>query len=508
MARLHRIRARVAAWCAIVLAGTVTLSGCGSLYDLPLPGGADTGSNPMKVHILFRDVLDLVPQSTVKVNDVTVGKVTSIKLKGYTADVSVELARSVELPENAQATIRQTSLLGEKFVSLSEPANPSSGRLGNGDVIGLADSGRNPEVEEVFGALAALLSGGGVGQLKVNAEELSKAVGGREDEVRSVLDQLHYFTGQLAENKDEVVSAIANLNRLATQIRQQDKTIRLTLDNVPQALASVDKQRADLVRMLQALDRLSNVGVQVIKAAKQSTINSLRDLSPVLSKLAEAGDAFPKSLQMSLTYPFLDAAVGNDPQVARNLHLGDYTNLSVDLDLDLLNLTIPGLPTNTTLAGLIRVCNATPLAPVCGQLQPVVTGLCALPGLDATPLCTDGAPTSAGPTTSQPKKGASSVNPADPAEVRNALQNTIQSLLGGGTTQPPSADGSQSPPAPGASSDPGGLGGLGGLLKGLGLGRAGLGPAFQTAAAHDVFTLAGGQYDTGLGTLLFQGVLG
>ena len=64
----------------------LVLSGC-SVYDVPLPGGADTGDNPMKVTVMFRDVLDLVPQSTVKVDDVTVGKVNAIKLKGYIAEV-------------------------------------------------------------------------------------------------------------------------------------------------------------------------------------------------------------------------------------------------------------------------------------------------------------------------------------------------------------------------------------------------------------------------------------
>ena len=38
---------------------------------------------------------------------------------------------------------------------------------------------------------------------------------------------------------------------------------------------------------------------------------------------------------MFLTYPFVDEVVGRDPQVARNLHMGDYTNLSVTLDIDL-----------------------------------------------------------------------------------------------------------------------------------------------------------------------------
>ena len=89
----------------------------------------------------------------------------------------------------------------------------------------------------------------------------------------------------------------------------------------------MNSQRADLVKLLKALDRLSGVGVRVIRASKESTINSLRHLGPVLEGFAKAGDNFPKSFQVFLTYPFIDEAVGRNPQVARNLHMGDYTNL-------------------------------------------------------------------------------------------------------------------------------------------------------------------------------------
>ena len=64
----------------------------------------------------------------------------------------------------------------------------------------------------------------------------------------------------------------------------------------------------------------------------------------MLDGFAKAGQNFPKSFQVFLTYPFVDDAVGRDPQVARNLHMGDYTNLSVNLDLDL-SLLKPLLPT-------------------------------------------------------------------------------------------------------------------------------------------------------------------
>ena len=337
MSRRTPMRSRLARTAALVAAGAVTLTGCDfSVYELPLPGGADLGSDPYAVTVQFSDVLDLVPQSAVKVNDVTVGKVDKVDLDGYTAEVTVLLRDDVELPDNAVAHIRQTSLLGEKFVSLSPPeSGASQDRLGEGDVIPLDRSGRNPEVEEVLGAMSLLLNGGGVAQLKTISTELNNALEGREANVKSVLNQLDTFMAQLDENKDAIVQAIESLNRLSISLREQKSTINLALDEMPAALESVNKQRDDLIMMLQALGDLSSVGTQVIRDSKVATVDSLEALAPTLTKLAEAGDALPKSLQVFLTYPFVDAVVGKNPAQARNLHMGDYTNLSIKLDLDL-----------------------------------------------------------------------------------------------------------------------------------------------------------------------------
>ncbi len=61
---------------ALSVASLMMLTACDfDVYSLPLPGGADVGDNSYAVTVQFRDVLDLVPQSAVKVDDVTVGKV-------------------------------------------------------------------------------------------------------------------------------------------------------------------------------------------------------------------------------------------------------------------------------------------------------------------------------------------------------------------------------------------------------------------------------------------------
>ena len=471
MKQASSLRRRIAATVALV-SGLAMLSGC-SIYDVPLPGGTDVGDDAITVHVKFRDALDLVPQSNVRVDDVSVGKVTKVKLDGYTADVTVALPKDIGLPDNVRAEIRQTSLLGEKFVSLSTPdKGASSGKLGDGDTIGLDHTGRNPEIEEVLGALGLLLNGGGVGQLKTITAELNNALGGREEDVKSVLDQLRFFMGQLDQNKAQVVSAIENLNRLAAEIRRQDPAIKSALDNLPSALASLDSQRADLVKLLQSLSRLSNVAVGVIQASKVATINSLRDLAPVLTELGKAGDDLPKSLSL-ITYPVPDAGVGgHNPQIVKNVHISDYANLSVRLSV------------NQVLGNLAGVCGlAGAPAELCTQLSGVVNSVCSL--LPVIP-CLPGEAANAAPGVTLPNLGT----------TPNATQPKI--------TLPTLPLPGQKPatPKPSTGTKPGG----GGLLSGLGglFGNGRAGTDWDVSMTEQMFTRSG--YDPGLSTMLLQGM--
>ncbi|GGO92144.1 hypothetical protein GCM10011584_27860 [Nocardioides phosphati] len=360
--------ARAVRLAVLLVVGLLTLSSCRfDVYSLPLPGGADTGDHPMTVTVEFNDVLDLVPESSVKVADVTVGKVTKVDLDGYHAKVTLELDDKVDLPSNAVATIRQTSLLGEKFVSLAAPASGASPqRLANHDDIPLARTGRNPEVEEVLSALSLILNGGGVAQLKTISHELNLALEGNEGSARSVLTQLSTLVDKLEKNKGDIVHAITSVNRLAVSVEKQMPAIDSALEELPSALESLNRQRDDLVKMLKALAQLSDVGVRVIKASKASTIDAFHQLDPVLSALADAGDALPNALQIFFTYPFPDAnLLSRDPQTARDLRMGDYVNLSVQLDVDLSGGTTSGGTGGPGGGGTLPLCGTIQLPVLC-----------------------------------------------------------------------------------------------------------------------------------------------
>lgn len=338
-----RVPGRRTLGAATAVAGVLVVGGCQGAFDLPLPGGAAQRGEVFRVTAEFADVLDLVPQSSVKVDQVTVGAVEKIELNGWTARVTLRLPRSVELPDNAVAALKQTSLLGEKYVELAPPpAAAPQGRLGEGDNIPLDRTGRNPEVEEVLSAMSLLLNGGGVAQLKIIETELNDAMRGNQAQIKDVISQLDTFVGGLDRQKSEIVRAIDNLDKLSGRLAAQKDDLAKALDELPAGLQVLADQRQQLVRMLSALSRLGAVGTRVIQQSTADTAANLKALQPILAELTKAGDNLPQSLQLLLTYPFSDSTTG--------AMKGDYTNMSADIDLDLQgiagNLGLPGtLPT-------------------------------------------------------------------------------------------------------------------------------------------------------------------
>ncbi|MEV0682094.1 MCE family protein [Actinosynnema sp. NPDC050436] len=316
----------------------MALTSCGSggfegVYTMPLPGGADLGDRPYSVKVRFKDVLDLVPQAGVKVNDVPVGRVDRIDLApdGWTAEVTVLVNGGVRLPANAVAKLRQSALLGEKFVELAKPAEGrEEGALTDGATIPVERTNRNPEVEEVFGALSMLLNGGGIAQLQNISRELSAALEGNEPEIRSLLANLNTLVSELDGHKTEITRALDGVNRLGGTLNAQRQQITDVLDGLEPGLKVLSEQRTQLVTLLQSLDALSDVAVDTVNRSRDDVVADLKALQPTLRKLAEAGTNLPNALELLLTYPFPDSAVDGIK--------GDYTNLYADVDLNLGNI--------------------------------------------------------------------------------------------------------------------------------------------------------------------------
>ncbi|NYG60028.1 phospholipid/cholesterol/gamma-HCH transport system substrate-binding protein [Nocardioides daedukensis] len=309
-------------------AGILALSSCGLLgggvYEMPLPGGADLGDDPISISADFEDALDLVPQSTVKVDNVPVGRVSKITLNddGHSAHVELKVNDDVDLPGGTSARLRQTSLLGEKYVELVRPvASPGGPSLTDGDNLGLAQTSQAAEVEQVLGALSLVLNGGGIAQFQEISRELQNVSTGRPGEIKAFLGQMEEFVTGLESRKGSITAAIDGLADLSETLEGDKEKISTALTELSPGMKVIVDQRAQLTAMLSSLDKLSTVTVSTLDAAQDDIVADFKVLAPILEQLAKAGSDLPNSLQMLLTYPFPDSVLGAIK--------GDYLNVFI-----------------------------------------------------------------------------------------------------------------------------------------------------------------------------------
>ncbi len=314
-----------------VLALALVSSGCGwrGLNSVPLPGVQGVGPGSFTIQAQMPDVDNVEQNSRVRVGDVNVGTVTEIERQGWNALVTITLNGDVVLPANATAKIGQTSLLGSQHIELAAPADkPPEGRLKEGSLIPLASSGAFPTTEQALAAVALLLNGGGLGNIQDITEALSVAFTGRENDLRSLIEQLDIAIGHLDDQTDDIIATSESLNSLVGQIAAQKPVVDKALRTIPDALAVLRDQRDALSETLVQLGRFSALAADSVNQTKEALVQELKDLGPVLQSLADAGPALTRSLSFLPTFPF-------PKETLTNWLRGDYANLSLIVDLTL-----------------------------------------------------------------------------------------------------------------------------------------------------------------------------
>jgi phospholipid/cholesterol/gamma-HCH transport system substrate-binding protein len=239
----------------------------------------------ISVDAIFADVGDLVRFANVQASDVKVGTVRAIKLDGYRARVTMRLDADAEIPSNARALIRSTSLLGEKFIELIIPAGDTAAEpLRDGDVIPIERTERILGIDDAFVRLGRLLEGGTSADLATVLHSSASIVRGREEALGQVFTELRGFSGALADRAPDVASAIDSLDGAFKTLAGGRDTISRVLASSADATEILAEQQANLDRLVASLDRTSAVLARYMKATRPASDSALKDLRLVLDQ--------------------------------------------------------------------------------------------------------------------------------------------------------------------------------------------------------------------------------
>lgn len=317
---------------AITCCVMLTLTGCGlrgfqGMNSLPLPGTVGRGPGAHVYHVEIANVGTMESNSPVMIDDVVVGSVGVMKVRGWHADVEAWVRPDVVVPANAVATIGQTSLLGSTHLALNPPlGEPPTGKLEPGAVIPLARSSTYPSTEATLSSLSAVVNTGGLGQIGDVIHNISAAFSGREGEIRDLLARFDRFVGVLAEQRDDVVASINALDRLASKLSAHREVITRALTKVPPALDVLITERPRLTAALDRLRVFSDTATTLINDTQTNFIANLRNLEPTLRALADVGPDLDAALAFATTFPYPQNLVDRAVR-------GDYMNYYLVIDL-------------------------------------------------------------------------------------------------------------------------------------------------------------------------------
>ncbi|AKK26849.1 MCE family protein [Mycobacterium sp. EPa45] len=327
-----RRRSRMLA--VIASCAVVTLSGCGfnGLNSLPLPGAVGRSTDASVYHIQFANVGTLEPNSPVMIDDVVVGSVRQMTFSNWHIDVEVSVKPDVVVPANAEARIGQTSLLGSMHIALDPPlGQPPTGRLNPGATVQLDKTSTYPSTEQTLASLAAVVNGGGLGQIGDVIHNFAAALSGHEGDIRDLLTRLNTFVDTLDRQRDNIIASIQALNRLAGTFAEQRDLITTALKKIPPALDVLIRERPRLTTALDKLRTFSTTATGLVNDTQANLVEDLQNLQPTLQALADVGPDLDNALVFGSVFPF-----GQD-LIKRGVR-GDYMNFFGQIDL-----TVPRL---------------------------------------------------------------------------------------------------------------------------------------------------------------------
>lgn len=349
---------------AVAAATLALLAGCGTTAgDLPLPGSKQPGDT-YEVTAVFSDAVNLATGAAVKVNGISVGRVSEITVKDFQAHVTMDIAADRKIASDAEFRLRVTTALGELFVDVIEGEGQGA-PLADGDDVAPENVSAAPTVEDTLSAASLFLNGGGLSQFQTIVDELNKMLGGREGDVKQILRRMTTTASALSDSSEDIDRALRALASVSQTLNQREATINAALEEIRPAAEVVRQNTGEIVALLKAVDSLGDTTTDVIAATREDLLQILEQAGPVFAEVASVED----ELEPGIT-AFIAFAESIDKAV-------DSEYLAVDLELDLLSL-ISGLP--TSLPGAAAQPEAASQPPAGGLLGPLPLDLGKLTG--------------------------------------------------------------------------------------------------------------------------------
>lgn len=236
----------------------------------------------------------LYKNANVTYRGVAVGRVESVGLNPNGVTAHMRLNSGTAIPSNVTATVRSVSAIGEQYIDLVPPENPSSTKLRNGFRIQRQNTRIGQDVADLLRQAETLLGSLGNTRLRELLHEAFIATNGAGPELARLIESARLLVDEANANYPQVsqlidqagpflqaqiraggdIKSLADgLARFTWQLRAADPRLRDTLADAPDAIDEANTAfsgiRPSFPALAASLANLGRVGVIYHKSIEQ-----------------------------------------------------------------------------------------------------------------------------------------------------------------------------------------------------------------------------------------------
>lgn len=236
-----------------------------------------------QIKAVFADATGILNGDPVKIAGVDVGKVVSFEVTGGEAVVTLEISGEADLPDNVGAEIKFRNLLGQRIVNLTEPEDPSSTPLREGDFIPVENTHPALDLSVVFNNLRPLIQSTNPEEINLVSRAILEVFKGREGDVAKILGNVGEITQELADKDQRLARLVTDLNDLTEVLNGESQSIRGGINRFGELMESLAQTTPTIERVVTQLDDASGRFGDILVRNRANLDSELDDLHTILS---------------------------------------------------------------------------------------------------------------------------------------------------------------------------------------------------------------------------------
>lgn len=304
----------------LLLAGVVWMLG----------GSGDTRT----VTAYFPRTVSVYEGSDVRVLGVAIGQVEEVVPEGTQVKVVMTYDGDVDVPQDAQAVIVSPSVVGDRYVQLTPAFEDGDTVMADNTVIKADRTAIPLELDQIYSSIDKLTVALGPeganreGALTDLLEQTAKNFGGQGEEFHQTIEDFGKLSETLDNNKDELFDSAAQLEGFIKTLADNDQTVRSFNKSLGDVSGLLADERQELTTALSNLGTALDEVARFVKTNRAVLGRNIRDVNRVAKVLVrqrenldEILDAGPLALtNLYHTYNPKDGTLDTNANIGNLVH--------------------------------------------------------------------------------------------------------------------------------------------------------------------------------------------